>query len=340
MNDKSSNTGQTRQPPSSEKPFTFDSKRSEPFSEKSPLPHKQKTETTNPTRSERSPSDRRADAAAILRGETQDKQSATGASTREADASASASPTTPHNTGKQPTDDQVSDGLLVSDGPVGAGNIPDTFDPKFLAEQLGIKPAELYERLQLTTQEGDTISFGEWKDRVTSMQSQERAHIEREQNLDRREAGMRETLQLLQSVGADVAAKFPQAQQALADYSRQIKAQERRAAVTAMPELADETYRAQFTKDVADHLSQFGFRASEINIMDHRILLALRDAIKTKRQLDKLMAFEPTQNPPKSQRPQGKRQRTSKTDQLVASAKGGTTADKVAAAGAILRGNR
>lgn len=341
MSDSLLRSGQTPKTLTSEKPFTYGSKPSEKSSEKSTSQHSQRQATTENLTRVKSPSDKREEIAALLRGETKPNEPA------ERDGSIFPSSTDAGASAGEPNEvastqeKGIADGLLSEPSDPGAGNkLPDTFDPKFLAEQLGIKPQELYERLQITTQEGELINFGEWKDRVTDQQSTARANVEREQELDRREAGMRETLQLLQSVGADISANFPNAQQALADYSRQVKAVERQRAVTAMPELADETYRAQFTKDVEDHLGQFGFRASELNIMDHRILLALKDAIKTKRQLDKLMSFEPNETPPKSQRPQGKRKRITNTDKLIAQARDGTTADKVAAAGAILRGGR
>lgn len=343
MSDIPSKSGRKLKPLNSESASTPAPKPLDASSKKSNLPHKQKmTERANP----KSISSQVEGVAALLGGKAAPTIGAENENASERrTVNQETSPTSDaasvgSDPAIQPTrSDTSSQEFATTDA--GTKRLPDEYGPKELAEFLGIEPKKLYEQLRITTQEGETLSFGELKDRVKAQETATRAQVEREATLDRREAEQLETLQLIDSVGASVIQQFPQAAAMLSDYGKKVRSRERERALKAMPELADQAHRAQFQDDIAEHLAPYGFRKSQINIMDHRILLALRDAIKTKKQLAKLLEFEPTATPPKVHRPQGKQPRASRTQKAIATAqRSGRKSDAVAAVSSLINGGR
>lgn len=225
----------------------------------------------------------------------------------------------------------------------GAGSLPGVSGDttiKDLAEKLGTTPKKLYEDIQITTQAGETLSLGEVKDRIQTQEAATREIVERETAINQRESAMLQNMQLLQSVMGDLEGKLdPQTVQKLQERTVKQEARERQLMIQTMPELADPAQLDTFRTNVAEHMEQYGFRPNELVIRDHRIALAIKDAIQTKRQLQKLMEFQPEQSPPKAHKPQGKRKAPNRNAEVIANARGSKRPQaKAAAVNAILKG--
>ncbi len=219
---------------------------------------------------------------------------------------------------------------------------PDSYDPISLAETLGIKPEQLYKQLQISLgDDGETLTLGELKDRVQSQRQAALETTQRERALDEREASLLHNQQLLAQIGQQLEGKLPpQLVQEVQQRQRQHEAAQNRLMYETMPELRDKQNFERFRNGVIETLQPFGFRPQDMNIQDHRILLVLRDYMRTKAQLQRLMEFEPKQEriPPKQHKPQGNRPKQSRADRLTQQARNGSEAQKAAAISAIIRG--
>ncbi len=231
----------------------------------------------------------------------------------------------------------------------GGGDTPSRDDPagdvgdlsvKELAERLGTSPKKLYDSIQITTGDGETLTLGEVKDRITTQEAATREIVQRETAISERESATLQNMQLLQEVMSDLKGKLnPQTIQKLQQRTAETEARERQMMLQTMPELKDKAQLDTFRSEVADHMTAFGFRPNELVIRDHRIALAIKDAIATKRQLQKLMEFEPEQDPPKPHKPQGKQRRKNRHAETIANAASSKRPqDKALAVNAILQG--
>ncbi len=219
---------------------------------------------------------------------------------------------------------------------IGAG----TLSIKELAEQLGTSPKKLYDNIEITTGDGETLSLGEVKDRITTQEAATREIIERETAITERESAALYNMQTLDAVYSELKGKLsPELVQQLQKQTAEKDARERGLMLQAIPELADPTQLEAFRNDASEVMQAYGFRPNELVIRDHRIALAIRDLIQTKRQLKALMEFEPTQEPPKSRKPQGKKSRPNRNAETIANARGSKRPqDKAVAVNAILKG--
>lgn len=303
---------------------------SEPSSQKSPLPHKQGQQAT--TDAPRTQADKLRDVQSLLRGEDNSPQDGD-----QDTASSGAIPEPQGDTAR--VEDRSAAGIPQDDRvspPDDAGGIT----VKDLAEKLGTTPKKLYESLTVTTGDGETLTLGEAKDRITTQEAATREIVQRENSLNERESAILQNMQVLQSVYTDLQGKLsPQVVQQMQARTKQKEDAERRLMLSTMPELQDTAKLDQFRQDAAEIMSKYGFRPNELVIQDHRIALAIKDLIQTKRQLEKLLAFDPEANvnPPKANRPQGRRTKTNQVDQAISKARSGTQADKLAGVSAVLR---
>lgn len=307
---------------------------SEPSTQKSHLQHKQLQPATNAPRTE---ADKLRDVQALMRGDRP-------AQPDEEDTASSGQPEPQEDTARaadrQQRGPNGADDPDLEAGADGYGDGAGGMSIKDLATQLGTTPKKLYESLQITTGDGEVLSLGEVKDRITTQEAATREIVQRENSLNERESAILQNMQVLQAVYSDLEGKLsPQTVQRLQAQRKQKEDAERRLMLGAMPELQDPAKLDQFRQDVAETMSKYGFRPNELVIQDHRIALAIKDLIQTKRQLDKLMAFDPEAQaaPPRSQRPQGRRKLPNQVDQAISNARNGTQADKVAGVSAVLR---
>lgn len=211
---------------------------------------------------------------------------------------------------------------------------------KDLAERLGTTPKKLYEAIQITTGDGETLTLGDVKDRITTQEAATREIVKRETAITERESAMLQNMQLIQSVYDDLKGKLdPQTIQKWQSQTSQAEARERNLMMQAMPELADAAQLETFRNDVAETMQPYGFAPHELVIRDHRIALAIKDLIQTKRQLAKLMDFQPEKMPPKSRKPQGRTKPPNRQAETIATARNSNRPqDKAAAVNAILQG--
>ncbi|SFL44791.1 hypothetical protein [Shimia aestuarii] len=244
------------------------------------------------------------------------------------------------NTGQHAADPASSGDGAAASGEASAPESGGTMSIKELATQLGTTPKKLYESLEIGLGDGETITLSEMKSQYKGQHEATRDIVERENQLSAQHAQTLENLQLLNSVYDDLKGKLsPETLQQLQERTNTAEAKERALMVQAMPELTDPAKLDTFRNDVAETMAQFGFKPHELVIRDHRIALAIKELISTKRQLKALMEFEPTKTPPRSQKPQGKRVKPSRTADLLNKARAGSNKDKAAAVDAILKGH-
>lgn len=185
--------------------------------------------------------------------------------------------------------------------------LPETFSPSELAKALNITPKQLYERMQVTLKEsGETVTFGEWKDRVQDQAHAARDHDKREEQILHREAQVVQNMQLIETVAQELGAHLPPSVMQEMQQRQHNKTQlEQQRMLNAMPELKDQAAFNAFKNDIVDAMSKYGFKPHELVISDHRILLALKDLIATKKRIKRLSEFDPErERKPKDRKPQ------------------------------------
>lgn len=217
-----------------------------------------------------------------------------------------------------------------------------SLDIESLSEQLGMTQEQLYKALKITTGDGEPLTLGELKDKVQGQQAAERESVKRERALDERESALLQNQQLLAQIGNELQGRLsPQTLNQIKQRQANYEAHQNRLMYETMPELRDKQNFERFRRGVVDTLTPYGFKANELNVTDHRILLVVRDLMRTKAQLKRLMDFEPPKpdaQPPKQQRSQAKRSRASNAQRLKQQAVGGTEAQKVSAVAELIRG--
>jgi hypothetical protein len=227
----------------------------------------------------------------------------------------------------------ASDPLRGADGKFRAKSLSD------LAEHLDASPEELY-KLELTTGDGETVKLGDLKDAWQQRQQAARESARRDSGLDEREAALRAEQALWEPVLRELNDKLPQEFKArLRGRDQQQLERERTRLLDAAPELADQTQFQAWRGEVVGFLAGYGYSPQEMAITDHRMLVILRDHMRLKARLEKLMAYEPGQQPPKPSRPQGRQPAQSRARQLVETARrSGREQDKLAAIAGLIDG--
>lgn len=330
MSEQVLTTGETAKNRKSAKRSGSASKPQEPSSQSlnSPLQHRQMQPVQQPQTTQ---ADKVQSVQELMRGELgieSDDQNTVPQPGTETDAPQTAKP-------------PQSDGLLgASDDDIAPAPLSDGLTPQALAEQLGVSTKKLYEQLQVTTGDGETLSLGQLKDRVQDQETATREIVQREQSLQERESAVLQNQQQLQAVLSDLEGKLsPEVVQQMQRRQQQTQVRERQLMLEAMPELRDPDFLSQFRENVAETLGSYGFQPGELVINDHRVLKVLKDFMATKTRLEKLLAFDPEreQNPPKQKKPQGKQPRKSRTAKILSQARTGTQADKVRGVSALLQ---
>lgn len=175
-----------------------------------------------------------------------------------------------------------------------------------VAEKLGIEAKDVY-NLEVSTGDGEAVTLGKLKDAWQDRQQAARETARREASLDERETALTADSILYSQLGGDLEkALTPQMRQALVQRAQQSQTRERERALAAMPELRDQSVFEGFRSDLVKMLTGYGFRPQEMTISDHRMLLVLRDAMRTKARLEKLLAYEPSAPAPKAHKPNGR----------------------------------
>lgn len=208
-----------------------------------------------------------------------------------------------------------------------------------LAEKLGMQPEQVYD-LELTTGDGETVKLGALKDAYQNRQAEARESAKRAKALDERESALTADAQLWSAVAAEVGRHLtPQTKQRLRDREIQNDREERRRLAAAMPELNDPDVLDRFKRSFVETLQGYGFGPHEMHITDHRNVVLVRDLMRYKTRLDKLLSYEPQQEPPKAARTKGRDTGANgRQQQMINRAAHGTEKQKVDAISALLKG--
>jgi hypothetical protein len=207
--------------------------------------------------------------------------------------------------------------------------------PQAIAKRLDIPVEDVY-GMQITTGDGEKVSLGSLKDAWQDRQEAARETAKREAGLDQRESAILANQRLWSKVAGDLAGKLsPETMNGLREQAQQMERQERQRMLQAMPELNDEASFANWREKLVTVLGGYGFRPAEMVITDHRMLLIMRDLMRTNERLAKLMSYSPSKEPPKAAQTQG-RSTPSNSKALAKRARNGTDSDKVAAVSALL----
>ena len=242
---------------------------------------------------------------------------------------------------EQPEDaDELSD-TLDSEAAEPSGTADLT--PKGIADALGVPVEKLYEGLEITLQDGATVSLSELKDKAQTYSTDQHENVKRSVQLDERESAIMSQNQLLASIGTDLQSMVsPETLQRIQTNNAAIEREQQALMYKTMPELKDQASFASFRTDLVEALEPYGFQAHEVNITDHRILLAMKDYMKVKKQLKKLMAFNPDEyqekTPPAQHRSQNKRKQVDHKANAIKRARGGSETDKINAVSSLLGG--
>lgn len=214
---------------------------------------------------------------------------------------------------------------------------PKTLDQ--LRDALQLDDAALY-GIEVTTGDGETVKLGALKDAYQDRQKAARETAKREAALDVREAALVNDQQLWQQIGNELGASVkPETLNTLKGRMQQHAVREQEALLTAMPELRDEAVFKNWRGEVVKFLHEgYGFKPQELVITDHRILVVMRDFMRTKARLDKLLSYEPDAKAPGSKRPKPKANGTRTRQQMFSRARTGNEAQKVSAITTLLNG--
>lgn len=237
------------------------------------------------------------------------------------------------------TDDAGDDPWLPEQSdelPTGRETGPSTLTD--LAEQLGMDADEAY-KITITTGDGEAVSLGDLKDAYQSREADARESAKRGQSLDERESALIADNSFLSEIAQEIKGLMkPDTLEKVTDRLQRNEAQERQKLMAAMPELVDDDVAKNFKTQFAETLLKYGYKPNELHITDHRQVLIVRDLMRTKARLQKLLDFKPDAKPPRAAKPNGRGGNANRQSQLIAAAKKGHEGDKVAAISHLIKG--
>ncbi len=296
----------------------------------SPSPGIRRQETAEQPRTE---SQKLADVSALLRD-------GIGESTDEGGES--------HTPSGQPPESSADDGGagLLSSDPNLASDAPVITDWSVsgLADALGTDAETIYNSLKFNLGDEKSLTLGQMKDQASEMQEALRESVQREASLNERES----VLNREQSMFSDVVNELrdhlsPEMVQSLQTRQQQNEARERHKMLQAIPEFKDATAFNQFRDDTVEFMSAYGFKPHELDIRDHRMILAIRDAMRMQKLIKRVGSLEEERTRPaeqKAHKPSGRRKPAGSRDKALMRARStaATEADKVQGVAALLRG--
>lgn len=175
---------------------------------------------------------------------------------------------------------------------------------KEAARRLGVSADQLYDALEISTGDGGwRATLGELKAAYAERESAGREAELRALEMDRREAGLANDMQLMGILAARNALPAEVIQQAragLAEYSDR----EMRNLVALAPEFRDQEFRSVFSQEVEAMLKPYGVNAASLGVVPAGLRLFMRDVLRMQKRLGKL-----TTQPaplPRAGKPQGR----------------------------------
>jgi len=228
-----------------------------------------------------------------------------------------------------------------TDGAAGAAGKVDTLEA--LAEQLGVKPDEIY-KLQIPMRDdGTMVTLGALKDQAGKALDLDDQSAEIE---TRRTAFENDMLRSRQQLN-DIVSLLPEVPPALVERARanQIEAtdRERNALLEVMPAWKDDQVYQSAQADILEAVADYGFQRFDLDaVVDHRLIKLLHDFTGMKKRIAAANAKAKElrdATPRRGKRVSEKAQKLRGRAAAAEKAKAGTTGDKVAAVGQILSGN-
>lgn len=208
------------------------------------------------------------------------------------------------------------------------------------AERLGMKPAEVYD-LAINTGDGETVTLGQLKDAWQDRQTAVREGAKKAVQLDQREAAIVAREAFYGRVQDELQSSLtPQRRAEMVRRYQADQARERQSLVRAMPELSDPGVMTSFLEQLGGEFERHGFRPGEMQFLDHRFVLMARDLMRANARIERWSKYEPERDPPRALTPQGRGGGAAdgKHKAMMQRARQGTTADKVTAVEALIKG--
>ncbi len=170
---------------------------------------------------------------------------------------------------------------------------PGGLDINTLANELEITPEEAY-GIEIPIGEGESLTIGELKDMYSKSSDWQTEYAQREKELSSREVQAATDQQDLAVLQGEIYQLLPAERiKELQDRHIDKLAVESVLLHNAIPAFKDEAFFTSWRDKAQQYTSRFGFKAQDLVITDHRILVLLDHAMKLEDRLDRLAAFKP-----------------------------------------------
>jgi len=213
---------------------------------------------------------------------------------------------------------------------------------KDLAERLGLEPRDIYDELEIPLGDGQSVTLGEWKDRVKELRA---VDLERDQVKQSRESYERDLMRTRQEVNALMALIPEQARAQLIHQARErstaYEAEQRKAVLDAIPDWQNPDRLAADREAIVAMGAEFGFSEQEITwTQDARTVRMLHDFMRLRERVASIDIESKRQAAvTKKSAPGTKQAKGRKLAQVIAKAKAsGDRRDKEAAVAQLIRG--
>ena len=211
-----------------------------------------------------------------------------------------------------------------------------------LAEQLGVKPEEIYKLKIPMREDGTVLTLGELKDQAGKALDLDDVSAEINERRTTFENDMIRSKQEL----ADIVSLLPEVPPSLIEKARAAHfdtvERERNALLDILPEWKDDQKYAAARGEMLEAVADYGFTAADLDlVIDHRLSKLIWDFTGYKKRIDaaNAKAKEIRESAPKGgKRVSAAKQRTKSREAAAERAKSGTTGDQVREVGNILLG--
>ena len=200
--------------------------------------------------------------------------------------------------------DEASDdlrGLQTDDATAQGGDgeeeVPDKLSE--LVKKLGTTHKNVYDNMKVPIGgDGREVTLGELKDRYQERDALFADVVEGREAMAAERSEMVRERQAVEAL-LPYATEVPQeVKDQVRDHYEATVSRETNLFQKALPELKGQVAFDEFRTELADHLARFGFHPSELTITDHRLLLAIHDAMSDKKFIAKLKSLKPAQKKP------------------------------------------
>lgn len=174
---------------------------------------------------------------------------------------------------------------------------------KELVEELGTSFEEVYKEMKVPVANGREVTLGELKDAYQDREALVGEVVERREALDNQRAENIKERQIIDQLLPHVAEVPPEVQEQVKQNYETALARETASLHAAMPHLKDSNNFEAFKTDFVEYMGGFGFKAPELTIADHRLIMALNAGMEAQKTLAKLKELKPVQSTPRQRKP-------------------------------------